>query len=460
MTSSPEVSLDSDAIRWFSHERRRRSARRWKWGALAAFLMTFGGVSTAGVFGWLAFGALIAAVVAWMLESRHTDIALTEGKSDPGTLSLDDGRLRVVSGEHDVTLDSSMVASGWVESSDHVILQLRDGRTLSVRIDDPKQQGDVLRALGVSAADRVLRVPIYSRLGSIPSGELAAAVIGVILLPVTVLAWGFTSASIWEILAGGITTGAFAALALSAVFMTLTTPFAWALLWAWKRRQVVVGTDGIVVEGARRKVIPFSEIENVRLESWGVSVDRKNGKTVRLPTGRTDAMYPTPASDAEKARARRLVERVREAKEASGQSRNIDQKAGWLASAERDLASWRAALEELGVRVGDYRRPGISNEELLEIARDAARPRDQRAAALFLIGRRKADVEAGRRIVEACADPKLAEALTRSLAGELTRDALAPEPPRARVRVAEELEPGGEELEEDEQREQEARERM
>jgi hypothetical protein len=90
--------------------------------------------------------------------------------------------------------------------------------------------------------------------------------------------------------------------------------------------------------------------------------------------------------------------------------------------------------------LGDYRRPGISNEELLEISRDAARARDQRAAALFLLGRRNTEIDAAGRVIEACADPALAKVLRAAHDGTLSDDAVEPEPPRPRVRIAEEPE--------------------
>lgn len=429
------LSFESDAIRWFSHERRRRGARRAKWGAIAAYMASVGGASFVPGLGWVALISALSALVAWLVEMASGPRGLTEGDSDHGTITVTENQLTVTARGETLTLDPNSVSAGWVEEPDHVVLELRDGRALSIRAEDAKKRQELLRALGVSAADRVLRVPIYSRLGSIPTGELFAAVASVICFPLTAIAWTSLSTVTWEILRGNVSAGSFAALVLVLLAMAVTTLPSAALLLAFRRRQAVVGTDGIAIEGAWRRVIPFSEIVDVRLEDWGAALTLEEGKTVRLATGRTDALYPTPATDEQKARARRLVERAKEALAEAGQSRGLDQKASWLASDERTPEAWRSHLEALGERVGDYRRPGISTEELLDIAKDPARTREQRAAAMFLIGKRRADVAAARLAVDACADPELAEVLGAALDGRLDRQAMKPSP-AARVRIA------------------------
>lgn len=408
-----------------------------KWGAVAAYLLSLGGVGTIPLLGWAAALAAVVAGVAWLLQAAKPG-QFTEGESEPGTLVLDGHTLVIQSGERTESIGAKEVDCGWVEEPDYVVLVLHDGRSVSARVSSRKARLAVLSALGVSAADRVLSIPIYSRIGSVPGGELMAAVAGVILLPLAALGWSGASFAMWEALTGQLALGAgLITLAGMLLLIAVTTLPAWLLLAALRSRRAVIGTDGIVIEGAWRTVIPFSEVESVTLNATGAEIERKNGKRVRLPTGRSDPLYPTPQGEEELKRAQRLIERANEAMAAAGGSGLLEQKAAWLESGGRSLEEWRHALEVLGERTGDYRRPGITNDELLEIARDAARSQEQRLAAMFLIAKRGADIKAAEASLEACADKDLAALLRAGLGGTLRKCASEQAAVLPRLRVAE-----------------------
>jgi hypothetical protein len=430
------VLTESDAIRWFDHARRRRVARNVKRGALAAYLLTLGGVGTVPLIGWAALVAGVAVGVGWLAEAGGPG-SFTEGKSEPGELVLEGSGLVIRSGTRKESIRADQIDSGWLEEPDHLVLQLDDGRSVSARLPERRVRLQILSALGVSAADRVLSVPIYSRLGSVPAGELLAVLAGLIILPLAALAWSGLSITLWQTLAGALSGGAaLVSLGGVAVVVVVATLLSWLLRAAFLSRRAVIGTDGIVIEGAWRTVIPFSEIDSVTRAPTGAEIHRKNGARVRLPTGRSDPLYPTPLGDEQATRAERLVSRATEAMAAAGGSRLLDQKAAWLESGGRGLMAWRRALELLGERTGDYRRPGITNDELLEIARDAARTREQRVAAMFLIGKRRTDTALAEASLAACADPKLSDLLRAALSGVLRDSAIGRGEPPPRLRVA------------------------
>lgn len=285
---------------------------------------------------------------------------------------------------------------------------------VSLTIPDAEARRTLLSKLGVSAADRVLRVPIYSAAGGVPAGELMLAIVGIVLLPATLGMWTTLSIVLW----GG---PSLLPLLFVAAITAGTTLASWFLIHALRRRQVVVGTDGIVIEGTRRLPIPFSEIESISKTRMGVDLLTKGKKRIRLPTGRRDPAFPTPQTEEQAARAQRLLERLREAKTHSGTSRLLSHKASWLACNDEDPEAWRARLKNLGTNTGDYRRPGIDDQDLLEIARDAERSVDQRAGAFFVLGERKAEPEAAQKVIETCADPELGEILHQALKGVLTK---------------------------------------
>ncbi len=416
------LKVRSGAIRFSGHGLVQRRLRSVRWGALLSYLLVIGGSSVLPLLGWLALIVAGTALGAWLVEVSIEPPFLTDKKSEPGRFELEDGRLRIVTKTRDESIDLATITAGWTEEPDHVVLSLSNGRNILAHVPDAGVRSELLSALGVGAADRVLRVPIYSRAGGVAGGELMLALAGIITWPATIGAWTALSVIAWSVFAK--TPASLIALLVTAAFVAGATALSWLLVVALRRRQVVIGTDGIVIEGAWRRVIPFSEIADVSLDDNGVSLSLKNEKIVRLPTGRTDTAYPTVQTEEQSARARRVEERIKEALALSGGSRSLDAKAPWLECPDDDVKAWRTRLETLGERLGDYRRPGISDEELREIACDAGRGADQRAGALFVIGKRGSDHHAVEVVIQASADPELATVLRSALAGDLGKRAV------------------------------------
>jgi hypothetical protein len=405
----------TDAIGVQRHEVRRRRARRVRWGATAAYLVSVGAAAPFPPLAAVAFLSFLIAVSAWLVELANRPRIPTLNAKAAGALEVEAGRLTVTAGDNSETLPLSAIASGWIEEPDFVVLSLADGRVVAARVQDATERQILLHTLGVGASERVLRVPVYSRAGTLPAGELMAVIAALFVLPGSVFCWSALSVALWTLtsLARLAVVGGFGAAA------TLVTLASWVLVTLLRRRQVVVGTDGIAIESLMRRFIAFSEIERVSLDDLGAVVQRKNGKAVRLPTGRADAMYPTGQTEEQAFRARRLVDRIAQALAARGTSGALDVKAEWLERGGRSAAEWHKQLEALRRESGDYRRPGITTAELEDIAGDAARTSEQRAAAAFLVARRGADESAVERAIEASADRHVAERLRRALAGEL-----------------------------------------
>lgn len=388
-------------------------ARRTRWLASLACLATVGGSDIVPAFGSVALYSGALAAIAFVMELSIGTPLLTEGKASKGAIAVDDGgHVLLTSGTRKESLARSMIEAGWTEEPDHVVLSLTDGRRISIEVKNAEDRERFLPLLGVSAADRVLRVPVYSTLGSVPGGELMGAIACLFAFPTTIIAWIVLSILAWKAL--------FVAFGVCAVFAATLTAVSWLLLQAFRSRQVVVGTDGVVIEGLRRKPIPFAEIEDVSEVTGGISLRKKNGTRIRLPTGRRDPAFPTPQTEEQAARAHRLLERIREALALYGKSGQLDQKASWLECGSEDAAVWRARLHALGTQEGDYRRPGISNDDLLEIARDGKRSVGQRAGALYVLGQRKAELAAAEKLLETCADAELSSTLRDALAGVLS----------------------------------------
>lgn len=417
------LEVSSPAIRSFTHVQWRRLARRVKWGALATYLVSIGAVVPLPFLGWVALASTAVALVAWVVEGASGSPLLAEGEAVAGKLVLADGKLRVVTQGREESIDPKTIEAGWTEEPDHVVLSLSNGRVLSVEVPDANARNALLAGLGVSAADRILRVPIYNMAGSLPGGELLMVLLCVLALPATYGLWTLLSALGWVLLLAGFSASALGIVLLMALLSAGATGLSGLLLGTLRRREVVIGTDGIVIEGFRRRVIPFSEVEHVSEDGGLVSVTTKKNEIVRLPTGRRDKMFPSAPTDEQATRARRILERAKEALALAGTSRLLDQKASWLESGGEDVSGWRARLSALGERVGDYRQPGISNQDLLDIARDGGRSADQRAGAFFVLGQRRADRKETEAAIATCADPALAGILHGALDGELTQKA-------------------------------------
>lgn len=408
--------VDARSATLSSSERRRRAAAIAMWGGLGVFTLLVASDLPGAV--WIALAGLAASGVGlWARKSagRTRDLGLQ------ATFEADAGRL-VVSSEGVAHLDVAVehVDSGWLEEPDHLVIALAGGRQLRAVVASADDARALLDALHVGAVDRVLRVPVYSLAGTMPLGELGTVVVLACIAPFLIAACVAASALFWRVVHVHDVHAA-GALAVTALFAALTALVVAAALRFLSRRDVVVGTDGIVIENpARRRVIPVADVTGVTRDEHSVFVQLRSGAQVRLPTARVDRAFPVPASGEQQTRAQVLLRRIADVLEAPRAGRARD-KLPLLARNEQPLDTWKRALADLARASGDYRRRSFAADELDELIGDGSLPLEQRTAAAFVLGRLSgATPHAVERVAAATADPRAAEALRAAVKGELT----------------------------------------
>jgi hypothetical protein len=154
--------------------RARRVARRGL--ALSGALVLLFGLA----FGFLLHPALFGAAVFAGFGGLVSFLALLFANARSGPrlaprgLAIEDGALRLlgVTGQRDRAFPLADITQGWWEDPDLVHLALKSGDVLVVRVKDAALGERLLRAAGVTAAERVLRVPLASAASQIPGGSI------------------------------------------------------------------------------------------------------------------------------------------------------------------------------------------------------------------------------------------------------------------------------------------------
>jgi hypothetical protein len=210
--------------------------------------------------------------------------------------------------------------------------------------------------------------------------------------------------------------------------MALMSFATYAITSALRRREAVVGTDGIAYRRTfKTEFIPYGSLARVAPDTRGVRLERKDGRRVLLatrraverplPMGRAAEAPKTPAE----AQQRVLLERIREAM-ASGSSSELARVAiDRLDRNGRPIQVWREELRRLLAPEGDYRAARISPEDLGGVIEDPVAPAERRIAAAVALAA-KEQGEARRRVriaVQACADEELQRALEHAAEGEM-----------------------------------------
>jgi hypothetical protein len=193
------------------------------------------------------------------------------------------------------------------------------------------------------------------------------------------------------------------------------------------RREVVIGTDGIVIPGfLRRRFIPHSTVAGIERDGFGIVLRLRDGGSVRLPVRAARRAPlpldpPAPGASSEDAELREvLYRRIHDA---------MSVRAGPVASRALDelerkgmpLATWRARLRGLLAKEGSYRAPEVGGADLRAIVADPAAPAERRVAAAVALSTSD-DVEDRRQVriaVDACADADLRAALEEAAEGEI-----------------------------------------
>lgn len=427
-------------------DRERRQAR-WTLAVSAAALVIVPAVAM--VLG-SSLGIVLVVVLGLpaLLGAVHGLASLAIGQLDagrrlaPGSVEVREGALHVhvPSAYLRREIPLADVVQGFVEGPDLVLIATRDEETVVVRAVDSAAAGQLLAACGVTAAERVMRVPLASAATRIPGGR--------------VLGWLAIALVFVGMVAGGVVLGGEAHRVLGAPdlpgglllvvgvsVLALLGALGLLLVRAVSRREAVVGTDGLVVRGTfSRQLVPFSDVARVVRDRRGVRIACRGARDVLLrtlgaeqrPLRDTD---PPPGAARSAAEARRdaLLDRIRAAMalHAEGEARRVGLEE--LDRRGRPLAVWRADLQRLLARETDYRRAGLTPADLGAAIEDASAPPGRRiAATVALFGVAPDDARRrARNAAQAAADDDLRVALEKAAEGEIDEGVVATEERRA-----------------------------
>lgn len=402
-------------------ERRRRRALRGFWVSMAAFVLVCLGMSMGAsalcLVSYIPFIATLICLVGVISPSGRPVLV-------PGRVTVEGGVLRVEPSRAapakqpaylltEQRIPLADVVQGYWEAPSLVHLVTRSGEAVVVSL--ARDEGErLLHAAGVAASERVLRVPLASLASRVPAlaglTGLAAGGLGFSMLFALMVMGGALRAPGGmhalgrESIRGG--------LALAGLLAT-----SYGLLALLRRREAVVGTDGVRYRRfLRTRFIPYPSVARVGPYAAGVEIERRDGAVVRLRTLAAGAM------DAEARRAV-LLDRIQQAMTAdAGALARVDLER--LDRHGRPFTVWRAELGKLLSGTSDYRTTVLSAADLASVIEDPAAPAARRIAAVVALGAAQPE-EARRRVrivAPAFADDELRRALERAAEGEIDED--------------------------------------
>lgn len=449
--------IESPAIAWSSREQTRSRAFRWMGGSVVVAVLALGvGLPfdsgfAGGLFGLSMLSAGIAGLGGVLASTLR-------GAGRSGTIERRGETLAITRDGVETRVAIAEVKQGWIEDvfgegeACDVVLHLESGRDLAVRVPGRTSGEALLRAARVSVVDRVLRVPLRSLASSQRFDEVMGVATMALLLPfVFVGGGGLIWFVVMYLLHGspiddprGLATLVSLLVALTALSVVGVRSIARFL----RRREVIVGTDGVALEGfGKRRFVSYSCVRRVARDPRGVRLYLNDGVSVLLPTI-VDANAPLPVTAGvgapldpasvkrgiprgvsvedlyrkDLARREALFERIEQAMQARGQSRVSQVQLAQLDRQRRSLPAWRKDLRALlAVEGSGYRGAALGSDQLAEVVEDAGAPAERRVAAAIALSS-KGDLEARRRVrvaVEACADQDLRAALEHAAEGEI-----------------------------------------
>lgn len=311
------------------------------------------------------------------------------------------------------------IVQGHREDPDRVVLAIRarEAITIAPGLDADGACDRLLRACGVSAGERVLRVPLSSAASRLPGGALfvalAFATVALSASMVLLAMVGLTNEmavrpSLDTI--GPLVIGAL-------IFFAPLAGLGYGLLRSLLRREVVVGTDGVVFRGAlRTKRLRFADVAAVKAEPRGVRLHRRDGSSLLLPV--VGARKARPEEEARRSALLGRIEEALRAREVGAVARpGVEE----LDRRGRSVAAWRGDLRRIAVSDAGYRSAGLTRVDLASVIDDAAAPVERRIAAVLALGAGEPE-EARRRVriaVDACADEEIKRALEQAAEGEV-----------------------------------------
>lgn len=364
-------------------------------------LPSFGWFSTLTTAVWLVgLGALAAYGLARLWLPRPHRPASVAALSDSVEIHFEDGTTRRIpheSIEH-VALRPVPTPAPTPAPTRQILMRLRGGQL--VMLDAGEATDRLLEAITPEPREFAARLPVRAVANSHPLGCFA---------------WGGALVALVGLLGSvhSVAEQVMAGLSLSSA-----TAFASAAVWAvaavvaarlLNRRQVVVGNDGIRIDGAlRRKFVPFDQIARIEQTKAGrVVVHLQDGGSVKL---------------AEVKSGPGLAARIRLALAQRGRTAPV---AGTeqLRRRGRTSQEWAGALTQ-GEGEGSYRATGLRFEDLGALVADpAVSPELRVAAGVALSG----DEQGRRRVAlaaDACADRDMQAALEAAAEGEISERAL------------------------------------
>ena len=265
------VQVESSHVGIDRTERRRRRALRGFWGSVAALVLVCVGMSMGAsalcLVSYIPFIATLVCLVGVISPSGRPVLV-------PGRVTVESGVLRVEPARAAPAKQPSLpayllterrialadVVQGFWEAPSLVHLVTRSGEAVVVSL--AREDGErLLQAAGVAASERVLRVPLASLASRVPAlaglTGLAAGGLGFSLLFALMVVGGALHD------AGGIhglgRESMRGGLALAGLLAT-----SYALLALLRRREAVVGTDGVRYRRfLRTRFIPYPSVARV-----------------------------------------------------------------------------------------------------------------------------------------------------------------------------------------------------
>jgi hypothetical protein len=323
------------------------------------------------------------------------------------------------------------VLEGWLEEPDEVYLRMQGGETLVVKVRSTQEGERLLEAADLSASERVVRMPLTSAASTIPFGRVLA-ILGVVgLSPVTIFSAAVVAAMVKDP-AKLLQPGGFLGSGMMIAFTATLGFMFYTLVAALRRREVTVGTDGLVYRSTfARDFIPYAQVTQVAADPRGVRVVRGRSSVV-LPTSE-GALLPAPGQSAALPstaagvkRREALLDRIEAAMAARRTSGSASANLTHLDRKGRPLLAWREDLQRLIKAPSLYRGAGFAKSELAEVIEDPGASAERRVGAALAL--RVADPEEARKrvrvAVDACADDDLRSALESAAEGEIAEDQL------------------------------------
>jgi hypothetical protein len=439
MSEAEPVRVESPAVGVDRSERLRAFGRVGLGLAVAlACVMTIAVGAAAMPPLWLWFVAY--AMGAASIGAMGVAASRRRPRTSAATVEIRAGALSVVSGDvassfGPMEVPLTDIVQGWEEPSE-VRFTTRAGETLVIRTRGATEGERLLRAAGVSANKRVLRVPLASAASRAPGGK---APIGVVLGAGAVHSFIALAALAERIHAF---TGA-APLLRAGVGLVAALVATVGLAFAFRRREAVVGTDGILVQNSlRRRLIRYADLESAVPDTRGVVLELQDGRRALLPTlgAEESPLRPElpgpeePVTDAE-ARRGALLARIHQAMTAPGDAGEVWASLEQLDRRGRPFAAWREDLARVLAHPTDYRTVGIGASDLGGVIEDPGAPAERRIAAALALASAQPD-EARKRTriaADACADEALRRALERAAEGEIDEELLEREAARTKV---------------------------